>query len=112
MLFDKKRQSFCWVMMAIDVELIACDPPWQKESLLARRHTFTRRVISLMKPAFFGLGFAGRIAMLLTSRVAGRTIDLHGPYLACGAEVARPYLVYTGVYDATETDLRVYAGVL
>ena len=99
--------------MAIDVELIACDPPWQNESLLARRHTFTRRVISLMKPAFFGLGFAGRIAMLLTSRVAGRTIDLHGPYLACGRRLpAHDLLVYTGVYDATETDLRVYAGVL
>ena len=82
MLFDKKNRSFCWVMMAIDDELIACDPPWQNESQVG--------IISLMKPSFFGLGFAGQIAMLLTSRVAGRTIDLHGPYLGRGAEVARP----------------------
>ena len=52
-------------------------------------HTFTRRVISLMKPAFFFWGFAGRIAMLLPSRVAGRTLGLHGPDLARGPEVAR-----------------------
>ena len=56
--------------------------------LLVRRPTFTRRVISLMKPAFFFWGFAGRIAMLLPSRVAGRTLGLHGPDLAHGPEVA------------------------
>ena len=47
------------------------------------------RVISLMKPAFVGWGFAGRIAMLLPSRVAGRTLGLRGPDLARGPEVAR-----------------------
>ena len=36
-----------------------------------------------------GWGFAGRIAMLLPSRVAGRTLDLRGPDLARGPEVAR-----------------------
>ena len=49
---------------------------------------YGRRVI--MKPAFFGWGFAGRIAMLLPSRVAGRTLGLRGPDLARGPEVARP----------------------
>ena len=47
--------------------------------------------MSFMKPAFFWLGFAGRIAMLLPSRVAGRTLDLRGPDLARGPEVARPW---------------------
>ena len=42
-----------------------------------------------MKPAFCGWGFAGRIAMLLPSRVAGRTLDLRGPDLARRPEVAR-----------------------
>ena len=37
---------------------------------------------------FFGWGFAGRIAMLLPSRVAGRTLGLRGPDLARGPEVA------------------------
>ena len=32
---------------------------------------------------------AGRIAMLLPSRMAGRTLDLRGPDLARGPEVAR-----------------------
>ena len=49
----------------------------------------SRDVISLMKPAFVGWGFAGRIAMLVPSRVAGRTLVLHGPDLARGPEVAR-----------------------
>ena len=35
-------------------------------------------------------GFAGRIAMLLPSRVAGRTPGLRGPDLARGPDVARP----------------------
>ena len=60
-----------------------------KCSLLVR--TFTRRVISLVKPAFVCLGIAGRIAMLLPSRVAGRTLGIHGPDLARGPEVARPW---------------------
>ena len=33
---------------------------------------------------------AGRIAMLLSSRVEGRTVGLHGPDLDRGPEVARP----------------------
>ena len=37
-----------------------------------------------------GWGFAGRIAMLLPSRVEGRTLGLRGPDLARGQEVARP----------------------
>ena len=37
----------------------------------------------------FGWGFAGRITMLLPSRVAGRTLGLRGPDLARGPEVAR-----------------------
>ena len=37
-----------------------------------------------------GWGFAGRITMLLPSRVAGRTLALRGPDLARGPEVARP----------------------
>ena len=45
-----------------------------------------------MKPAFFGWGSAGQIAMLLPSRVAGRTVDLRGPDLARGPEVAPPML--------------------
>ena len=49
---------------------------------------YGRRVISFMKPAFFGWGFAGRVAMLLPSRVAGRTIGLRGPDLARGPEPA------------------------
>ena len=52
---------------------------------------YGRRVISLMKPAFFGWGFADRIAMLLPSRVAGRTVGLRGPDLARGPEVACPW---------------------
>ena len=38
----------------------------------------------------FGWGFAGRIAMLLPSRVAGLMLGLRGPDLARGPEVARP----------------------
>ena len=41
---------------------------------------------------FFGWVFAGRIAMLLSSRVAGRTLGLRGPGLAPGPEVVRPCL--------------------
>ena len=37
-------------------------------------------------------GIAGRIAMLLPSRVAGRTLGLRGPDLARGPEVARPWV--------------------
>ena len=40
----------------------------------------------------FGWGFAGRIAMLLLSRVAGRMLGIRGPDLARGPEVARPYI--------------------
>ena len=47
-----------------------------------------------MKPDFFSWGFAGRIAMLLPSRVAGRTLGLRGPDLARGPEVARPWPMY------------------
>ena len=53
-------------------------------------HIYATHIVSLMKPAFFGWGFAGRIAMLLQSMVAGRTVDLRGPDLARGPEVARP----------------------
>ena len=45
--------------------------------------------MSLVCPVFFGWGFAGQIAMLLPSRVAGRTLGLRGPDLARGPEVAR-----------------------
>ena len=34
-------------------------------------------------------GFAGRIAMLLPIRVAGRTLGMRGPDLARGPEIAR-----------------------
>ena len=60
-------------------------PHWPKCSLLVR--TFTRCVISLMKPAFVCWGIAGWIAMLLPSRVAGRTLGLRGPDLARGPEL-------------------------
>ena len=53
--------------------------------------TFTRRIMSFMTPAFFGWGFAGRTAMVLPSRVAGRTLGPRGPELARGPEVARPW---------------------
>ena len=39
---------------------------------------------------FFGGSFAGRIAMLLPSRMAGQTLGIRGPDLARGPEVARP----------------------
>ena len=45
-------------------------------------------------------GFAGRIAMLLPSRVAGRTLGLRGPDLARGPEVARP--CSTATLNATQ----------
>ena len=41
---------------------------------------------------------AGRIAMLLPSRMAGRTLGLHGPDLARGPEVARHNLAIVTVY--------------
>ena len=34
--------------------------------------------------------FAGWITILMPSRVAGQTLGLRGPNLACGPEVARP----------------------
>ena len=40
---------------------------------------------------FFGWGFAGWIAMLLPSRVAGRTLGLRGP------DLARPCFIRSGV---------------
>ena len=49
------------------------------ESSCGRGWSTRRRIISLTKPAFFGWGFTGRIAMF-----GGRTLGLHGP------EVARP----------------------
>ena len=61
---------------------------WPKCLLLMP--TFMRHVISLMKPAFFGWGFAGWTEMF-PSRVAGRTLGLRGPDLARGPEVARPW---------------------
>ena len=39
---------------------------------------------------------AGRIAMLLPSRMAGRTLDLRGPDLARGPEVARRCCRWSG----------------
>ena len=42
------------------------------------------RVMSLIKPTFFGWGFTGRIAMLLPSRAAGWTLALRGLDLARG----------------------------
>ena len=57
--------------------------------LAVSAHIYVTHIVSLMKPAFFGWGFAGRIAMLLHSMVAGRTVGLRGPDLARGPEVAR-----------------------
>ena len=73
-----------------------------------------------MKPAFFVWGFAGRIAMLLPNRVAGRTLDLRGPDLARGPEVARrwrkdytPLHVYLGcVWVVIYVKYITYEGLL
>ena len=46
----------------------------------------------------FGWGFAGQIAMLLLRMVAGRTLDLRGPDLARGPEVARRWYRWTNCY--------------
>ena len=51
------------------------------------RKAHARKDRTLLKTSW---GFAGRIAMLLPSRVAGRTLGLRGPDLARGPEVARP----------------------
>ena len=88
----KSKANRCTVDLVNQYWLaIAVIAIWPKCLLLVR--TFTRRrVISLVKPALFiGWGFAGRIAMLLRSKVAGRTLGLRGPGLARGPEVARPW---------------------
>ena len=45
---------------------------------------FTRRNFAHETRLLFGWGFAGRFAMLLPCRVAGRTLGVRGPDLAVG----------------------------
>ena len=54
---------------------------WPKYSLLVRTFTLLVRNFAHETGTLFGWGFAGRIAMLLPSRVAGQTLGLRGPTL-------------------------------